>query len=133
MAICKNCGKKYFKLAAPVSARGVCRECFELELKNESQAEQAPASRDDSYIAPRMNMFALLILIPAAILTGFILKDVLSTQSVTKGQCLLARRVILPDVCVNSCTPSFDCTLTTRPYARFFTQAASCQDEVICE
>jgi hypothetical protein len=80
-----------------------------------------------------MKVFAFLILIPAAILTGFILKDVLSTPPVTKGQCLLARRVILPDVCVNCCTESFNCTLTTRPYARFFTQAASCQDEVICE
>ncbi len=92
-----------------------------------------PEVTEDHAIAPKVKIFALLILIPVAILTGFILKDVLSTPPVTKGQCLLARRVVLPDVCVNSCTPSFNCTLTTRPYALVFTQAASCLDEVICE
>lgn len=28
MAICKTCGRKYSKFTTPVSARGVCRECF---------------------------------------------------------------------------------------------------------
>jgi hypothetical protein len=32
VAICKTCGKKYSKWTTPVSARGVCRECFEVEL-----------------------------------------------------------------------------------------------------
>jgi hypothetical protein len=58
--------------------------------------------------------------------------DVAKTPTATKGQCLLARRIILPDICVNSCNPPFDCTATTRPYAVFFSQAASCLDAVIC-
>ena len=58
--------------------------------------------------------------------------DVSSTPTASKGQCLLARRTLLPDVCVNSCTPAFDCTKATRPYALFFTQAATCEDGVIC-
>ena len=59
--------------------------------------------------------------------------DVASTPTPAKGQCLLARRTILPDICVNSCTQAFDCTKSTRPYGLFFTQAASCDDAVICE
>src|SRR6266567_2154298 len=39
MAICKTCGKKYSRWTTPVSARGVCRECFESELENEREAE----------------------------------------------------------------------------------------------
>lgn len=40
MAICKTCGKKYSKWTTPVSAKGVCRECFEAELKpSEPEAE----------------------------------------------------------------------------------------------
>jgi hypothetical protein len=39
MAICKACGKKYSKWTTPVSARGTCRECFELELKAESEVK----------------------------------------------------------------------------------------------
>ncbi|MEY2487337.1 MAG: hypothetical protein QOH39_2985 [Verrucomicrobiota bacterium] len=39
MAICKGCGRKYSKWTTPVSARGVCRECFESELENESAAK----------------------------------------------------------------------------------------------
>lgn len=58
--------------------------------------------------------------------------DVAATPTATKGQCLLDRRILLPDICVNSCTPAFDCTATTRPYAVFFTQAATCADGVIC-
>ncbi len=58
--------------------------------------------------------------------------DVARTPTATKGQCLLSRRVVLPDICVNSCTPAFDCTVATRPYAIFFTQAAACADGVIC-
>ncbi len=40
MAICKTCGKKYSKWTTPVSARGVCRECFEAELSDEAEVEQ---------------------------------------------------------------------------------------------
>jgi hypothetical protein len=39
MAICNNCGRKYSKLATPVSAKGVCGECFEAQLG--AQAEGA--------------------------------------------------------------------------------------------
>jgi hypothetical protein len=59
--------------------------------------------------------------------------DVASTPSPGKGACVLARRTILPDICVNSCTPPFDCTTSTRPYGLFFTQAASCAAAVICQ
>jgi hypothetical protein len=58
--------------------------------------------------------------------------DVSSTPTASKGQCLLARRTLLPDVRVYFCTPAFDCTKATRPYALFFTQAATCEDGVIC-
>ena len=66
------------------------------------------------------------------ILVALIVVDVATAPTATSGQCLLDRRIVLPDVCVNSCTEPFDCTLTTRPYAVFFTQAASCLDAVIC-
>ena len=58
--------------------------------------------------------------------------DVATTPSTRTGQCLLVRRIVLPDICANSCSPPFDCTLTTRPYGIFFMQAASCMDGVIC-
>jgi hypothetical protein len=58
--------------------------------------------------------------------------DVTSMPTASTGQCILARRTILPDICANSCSPPFDCTLTRRPYGVFFTQAASCMDGVIC-
>lgn len=66
------------------------------------------------------------------ILVTVIVVDVATTPTATQGQCILARRIVLPDICVNSCTPAFDCTRTTRPYAVFFTQAATCMDGVIC-
>ena len=37
VAICKTCGKKYSKWTTPVSARGVCSECFEAELSSERE------------------------------------------------------------------------------------------------
>jgi hypothetical protein len=37
VAICKTCGKKYSKWTTPVSARGVCGECFEAELGGERE------------------------------------------------------------------------------------------------
>jgi hypothetical protein len=39
MAICKTCGRKYSRWTVPVSAKGVCEECFALELENESQTD----------------------------------------------------------------------------------------------
>jgi hypothetical protein len=58
--------------------------------------------------------------------------DATSTPTASTGQCILVRRTVLPDICANSCSPPFDCTLTRRPYGVFFTQAASCMDGVIC-
>ncbi len=66
------------------------------------------------------------------LLVTLVVVDVATTPTATRGQCLLSRRTVLPDICVNSCPSAFDCTLTTRPYAVFFTQAASCMDGVIC-
>ena len=66
------------------------------------------------------------------VLEGVVVVEIATAPTTTKGQCVLDRRVILPDVCLNSCNPPFDCTRTTRPYAVFFTQAASCLDAVIC-
>jgi len=67
------------------------------------------------------------------VLLTLIVVDVVTAPVATSGQCLLDRRIVLPDVCINSCKEPFDCTLTTRPYAVFFTQAASCLDAVICQ
>jgi hypothetical protein len=39
MSFCKTCGKKYSKWTTPVSARGVCRNCFESELNSEREAQ----------------------------------------------------------------------------------------------
>ena len=39
MAICKTCGRKYSKWTTPVSARGVCRECFEPKLSGQADVE----------------------------------------------------------------------------------------------
>jgi hypothetical protein len=66
------------------------------------------------------------------VLGGLVIVDVTSTPTASAGQCILARRIVLPDICVNSCSPPFDCTRTTRPYGFFFTQAATCMDGVIC-
>jgi len=37
VAICKTCGRKYSRWDTPVSAKGVCAQCFALELENESR------------------------------------------------------------------------------------------------
>jgi hypothetical protein len=79
-----------------------------------------------------MKIFGLIIGTIIIVIITLVVIDVATTPTVTKGQCLLDRRIILPDICVNSCKPPFDCTLTTRPYAVFFTQAATCMDAVIC-
>jgi hypothetical protein len=41
MAICKTCGNKYSKWTTPLSAKGVCRDCFESEFSNEPEADPA--------------------------------------------------------------------------------------------
>jgi hypothetical protein len=80
-----------------------------------------------------MRLIAILGLAVAIILVVTLVGiDVARTPTAIKGQCMLSRRIVLPDICVNSCTPAFDCTVATRPYAVFFTQAAACADGVIC-
>jgi hypothetical protein len=48
VAICKTCGKRYSKWTTPVGARGVCGECFEVELSGENPV----APRDNLPPAP---------------------------------------------------------------------------------
>jgi hypothetical protein len=76
-----------------------------------------------------LGIFGLIVIL---VVVALVVVDIATAPTTTKGQCVLDRRVILPDVCLNSCNPPFDCTRTTRPYAVFFTQAASCLDAVIC-
>lgn len=40
MAICRTCGNKYSKWTTPVSAKGICRDCFEAELKTEPEVTE---------------------------------------------------------------------------------------------
>ena len=77
-------------------------------------------------------MFGILGVIVILIVVTLVVIDVATAPAPARGQCLLDRRVVLPDVCLNSCNPPFDCTRSTRPYMIFFTQAASCLDAVIC-
>lgn len=37
MAICNTCGKKYSKWTTPVSAKGACETCFQVELSKENE------------------------------------------------------------------------------------------------
>ena len=41
MSVCKSCGQKFSKWTTPVSAHGVCRECFEAELAGKRNPERA--------------------------------------------------------------------------------------------
>ena len=52
MAICNTCGKKYSKFTTPVSAKGVCRECFEVELGDERKVERQQEDITPPSIAP---------------------------------------------------------------------------------
>lgn len=61
-----------------------------------------------------------------------VLVDVTSAPTPQRSQCLLQRRIILPDVCISGCPEFANCTATTRPYLFFFTQAATCLDAIIC-
>jgi GYF domain 2/RDD family len=52
MAICKSCGNKYSRWTVPVSARGVCAECFWSEWeKRESEAEPSEHEVDSNVAA----------------------------------------------------------------------------------
>jgi hypothetical protein len=74
-----------------------------------------------------------IVVLGLVIIIVIVAGDITGTPTPAKGQCILVRRTILPDYCANSCNPPFDCTKTTRPYAFFSTQAASCDDAVICQ
>ena len=67
------------------------------------------------------------------VIVGLVIKDVASTPPATTRQCILQRNIILPDRCVTGCAGGERlCTVATRPYAIFFTQAAACADAIIC-
>ena len=67
------------------------------------------------------------------VLIGLIIRDVSSTPPATSRQCILQRNVLLPDRCVTGCAGGERlCTVTTRPYAIFSTQAATCANAIIC-
>jgi hypothetical protein len=51
MAICKSCGRKYKKFTTPVSARGVCRDCFFADLADDGGS--VPAERPTPPPAPQ--------------------------------------------------------------------------------
>ncbi len=82
-----------------------------------------------------MNKLGMLVgVIIVALLGGVVFVDTTSTPAPPAGQCVLAKRTFLPDACIATCTrgQASDCTATTRPYAIFFQQAATCDLGVIC-
>jgi len=52
VATCTNCGKKYSKWTTPVSARGVCNECFQSEATKEEEIQAQPALPSPELVAP---------------------------------------------------------------------------------
>ena len=46
VTICKSCRKKYSKWATPVSAKGVCADCFEAELSKQETADPPEDAAD---------------------------------------------------------------------------------------
>jgi hypothetical protein len=75
---------------------------------------------------------ALLVLITAGVLAA---SDVISEPPPPpRGVCTLVTQRILPDYCANSCIGPVPngCVATTRPYAVFFKQAATCDAGVLC-
>ena len=80
-----------------------------------------------------MKLPFILVVIVAVLIGLVIIKDVASTPAPTKGQCILQHNILLPDRCVTGCPGGeLVCTVTTRPYAIFFTQAASCAVAILC-
>jgi hypothetical protein len=56
VAICSTCGKKYSKWTTPVSARGVCPDCFESELESERETEaKQQGSSPENIVAERVD------------------------------------------------------------------------------
>jgi hypothetical protein len=57
MAICKSCGAKYSKWATPVSANGLCADCFESVLSNEREFKpEEPISLSEIAPAEKRNI-----------------------------------------------------------------------------
>lgn len=59
MAICNTCGRKYSKFTTPVSAHGVCRECFFVELGQDDHVapvEHVTPAPDTQEIEPKQRM-----------------------------------------------------------------------------
>ena len=72
-------------------------------------------------------------LIALLVLAALALVDATLTTPVPPGRCVLQRNLVLPDRCRSSCKSGVDCpSATTRPYALFGTQPASCPDAIIC-
>ncbi len=75
-----------------------------------------------------MRLFLGAIGIAVIVVVVLVVVDVASTPKPASGTCEFVKRILLPDICIASCTPArqVDCTATTRPYLIFFTQAATC-------
>jgi hypothetical protein len=57
MAICKSCGAKYSKWTTPVSANGLCADCFESVLSNEREFKpEEPISLSEIAPAEKRNI-----------------------------------------------------------------------------
>lgn len=53
VAICKNCGTKYNRWITPVSAKGVCGDCFQTEVTREEQVQpQQPELLSSDLVVP---------------------------------------------------------------------------------
>ena len=64
MAICKMCGCKYSKFTTPVSAQGVCRECFFVQLdhgEDVAPVEHTTATPATQEIEPKLRMVPIRI------------------------------------------------------------------------
>jgi len=80
-----------------------------------------------------MKLPGIVGLIITLVVVVLIIRDVVSTPPATSSQCILQRNTLLPDRCVTGCAGAEAlCTVTTRPYAVFFTQAATCAAALIC-
>jgi hypothetical protein len=68
-----------------------------------------------------------IVAIGIAIVVTLVIIDATTKPPPTPGTCDLKHNFLLPDKCVCSEEPRPDCgARTTRPYAFFFTQAATC-------
>ena len=74
------------------------------------------------FLVPGVGLLVVVLLVIAII-------DVVSRPTPNPETCALDVQILLPDTCAGDCEPGSICLpLTTRPYAIFFTQAATCVD-----